>query len=75
MRLGELTVKIALLAKYEDDIFAVVKRKNTSIIFEQLKKYHRRLQSTVEVERDGCIPFLDIKQKAERIYHQPTSFG
>ncbi|XP_055615112.1 uncharacterized protein LOC129761417 [Toxorhynchites rutilus septentrionalis] len=66
--------------RYVDDIFAVVKERYLKQTLELLNSRHRTIKFTVEKEKDGTLPFLDlyITRKEDNrlkfgIYRKPTS--
>jgi len=69
------------LTKYVDDLFAISKTDAIETILGTLNNYHRSIKFTVEVEKDGKLPFLDAIaiRKDERIkinwYQKPTASG
>lgn len=62
--IGELksaNVEIKHLSKYVDDIFAIINKKDADTILKTLNTYHNRIQFTVEIEKNGQIPYLDME--------------
>jgi hypothetical protein len=65
--------------RYVDDIFAVVKRSKVEETLNMLNSRHPSIKFTVELEENGCLPFLDLwlKRNGRKIYfeifHKPTS--
>lgn len=49
-----------LWIRYVDDIFAIISQEELDTMLKELNKEHKNIQFTVEVEKDGCLPFLDI---------------
>ncbi|XP_017473801.1 PREDICTED: uncharacterized protein LOC108364581 [Rhagoletis zephyria] len=74
-------IDIKFIAKYVDDIFAIIKRNDANIILGILNKYHNKLQFTMEIEENSKIPFLDVCIHRENHnllldwYSKPTSSG
>ncbi|XP_036347982.1 uncharacterized protein LOC118757371 [Rhagoletis pomonella] len=74
-------IDIKFIAKYVDDIFAIIKRNDANIILGILNKYHNKLQFTMEIEENSKIPFLDVCIHRENQYllldwySKPTSSG
>lgn len=60
-KLKKSNKKIKFIAKYVDDIIAVVNKKDTDIILGTLNEYHQKLKFTVEVEENNALPFLDMQ--------------
>ena len=46
--------------RFVDDIFAIVKRLEVQLLMQHLNAQHPNIQLTVEVEEDGCLPFMDL---------------
>lgn len=80
-KLNSDNVKIKYIAKYVDDIFAIIDKNDSEIILTTLNSYHNRVQFTVEMENNGEIPYLDmtIIRDDERLitnwYTKATSSG
>ena len=80
-KLLKCNTKIKFIAKYVDDIIAVVKNSETNIILKTLNEYHTKLNFTLEMENENMIPFLDVKliRQNNRIifnwYTKPMSSG
>ncbi|XP_036348032.1 uncharacterized protein LOC118757427 [Rhagoletis pomonella] len=78
---GLHNIKIKLIVKYVDDVFAIVRRNDVEIILKTLNKYHEKLQFTMETERNLSIPFLDVRIHGEKEkillnwYSKPISSG
>ncbi|XP_036320550.1 uncharacterized protein LOC118735060 [Rhagoletis pomonella] len=78
---GLHNIKIKLIVKYVDDVFAIVRRNDVEIILKTINKYHEKLQFTMETERNLSIPFLDVRihREKEKIllnwYSKPISSG
>ena len=70
-----------LYARYMDDIVCEIKPQNTQAKLEQINKFHPALQFTMEREKDGSLPFLDMKivnsngKLSSTWYHKPTDTG
>ena len=47
--------------RYVDDIISVVKRRKGQQLLEYLNAQHGQIKFTMEEERDGSLPFTDIK--------------
>lgn len=59
-QLRSKNVQIKYVRKYVDDVIAIIKIKDKDEILHTLNSQHRKIQFTVEVENNNCIPFLDI---------------
>jgi hypothetical protein len=46
--------------RYVDDTFAIVRTRKKTFIMNRLNSYHPSIQFTIEEEKDGKLPFLDI---------------
>lgn len=57
--LGNKDINIKYIAKYVDDILAVIKKEDKDEILKALNSYHPKLQFTMEVELDKMIAYLD----------------
>ncbi|XP_067615335.1 peptidoglycan-recognition protein SB1-like [Eurosta solidaginis] len=55
----ESTNKPRLLTKYVDDLLAVVKTEEVENMLKNLNSYNKSIKFTIELEKDGKIPFLD----------------
>ncbi|XP_067628785.1 uncharacterized protein [Eurosta solidaginis] len=73
--------KPRLLTKYVDDLFAIVKTDTVEELLNILNEYNRSIKFTIEVEKDGKLPFLDtlIIKKNNQLcfdwYKKPTASG
>lgn len=47
--------------RYVDDVVAIVKKGEESVILEELNQQHRAIRFTLEVENLGVLSFLDLK--------------
>ena len=68
-----------LWKRYEDDTFVIMKRSKLSEFLTHLNTIERSIQFTMEKEKEGCLPFLDllIKRSASghllsAVYRKPT---
>ena len=66
--------------RFVDDTWCVLPRKNVSSFLERINSVERTIKFTIEEEKDGCIPFLDVLvQKnvtgsfSTTIYQKPTN--
>lgn len=79
--LNAKNIQIKFLTKYVDDLFAVIKKADEEIILDTLNAYHNKIKFTVEKEKDGTLPYLDmmiINDNSKIItnwYAKPTSSG
>ncbi|XP_036329660.1 uncharacterized protein LOC118741793 [Rhagoletis pomonella] len=53
--------KPRLLTKYVDDIFAIVKTEDTNDMLTILNGFSKSIRFTIEVEKQGKLPFLDTQ--------------
>lgn len=58
--LGELPFTPKIFVKYVDDIFAIIPNNKMDVMLAALNGFHSKLQFTVELERDGVLPYLDV---------------
>ena len=67
--------------RYVDDVFAIVKRIHVQNLLDHLNRQHPSIRFTVETEREGKLPYLDVRvSRAEtgegrlsiEIYRKPT---
>ena len=61
--------------RYVDDVFAVVKQDEVDSLLMDLNNRHKNIEFTVEIEKDGKLPFLDImvdRNLSFGIYRKPT---
>ena len=54
-------IQIKTIFKYVDDFFAIIKKDDNNKILDHLNKYHNKLKFTSELEKNGQLPFLDVK--------------
>src|SRR5436190_9621658 len=68
--------------RYVDDVFVIFnKRENLQTFLTQLNSFYNTIKFTYEIERNNCIPFLDLLVKYTEdqpkinyeIYRKPTS--
>uniref|UniRef100_A0A1B0D7A5 Helix-turn-helix domain-containing protein n=1 Tax=Phlebotomus papatasi TaxID=29031 RepID=A0A1B0D7A5_PHLPP len=57
--LEKVPVRVICLTKYVDDIFCLVPHDKVTDTLALFNEYHPKLQFTVEVEREGGLPYLD----------------
>ncbi|XP_062539104.1 uncharacterized protein LOC134207396 [Armigeres subalbatus] len=55
-----ISFPIPVLKKYVDDLILSVPQEKIDEVIEIFNQYHPKIQFTVEVEKDGRIPFLDL---------------
>jgi hypothetical protein len=64
--------------RYVDDIIAIVPRGQGEKILEEMNKMHKSIEFTIEKEKEGKIPFLDLMISREKgifefeVYRKPT---
>lgn len=66
--------------RYVDDIFAILKEEDINEVLDHMNSLYPSIQFTIEKEKNGCIPFLDIEIKRKEngqikfgIYRKPTN--
>ncbi|XP_067613178.1 uncharacterized protein [Eurosta solidaginis] len=78
---NETTSKPRLLTKYVDDLFAIVKTEEIGNVLTELNSYSISIKFTIEVEKDGQLPYLDtlINRRNNKLYidwyRKPTASG
>ncbi|XP_070066125.1 uncharacterized protein [Drosophila virilis] len=55
----KLKIKPRLLTKYVDDLFAITNKIDVENILKELNSFHKQIKFTMELEKDGKLPFLD----------------
>jgi predicted GIY-YIG superfamily endonuclease len=80
--LKNVSVKPLFYYRYVDDVICALPENKIEEFNERLNSYHRRLQFTVEIERESQIAFLDtllVRESNGKIsmnwYHKPTWSG
>ncbi|MGR8650110.1 hypothetical protein ACNGQH_25240, partial [Escherichia coli] len=67
--------------RYVDDVFAVWSHgtEALSVFLDKINNVHPKIQFTLEVEKNGCLPFLDVLvcrkpdgSLGHRVYRKPT---
>ncbi|KXJ69428.1 hypothetical protein RP20_CCG027072 [Aedes albopictus] len=58
--LSTLPFESPIFKKYVDDIFMVIPQQTIQLVLEAFNRIEPRLQFTVEVEKEGKLPFLDM---------------
>ncbi|XP_055838218.1 uncharacterized protein LOC129906454 [Episyrphus balteatus] len=77
----KLVSKPKIITKYVDDLFAIVKSDCVSITVEALNSFHRKIQFTVEAEKEGRLAYLDVQAVRDNgkiifdWFKKPTSSG
>ena len=67
-----------LWLRFVDDVLAIVKRTSLPSMLEHLNKQNAAITFTMEVEKDGKLPFLDGEIERENtrlnlsVYRKPT---
>jgi len=70
-----------LYYRYMDDILRDIKYTNVEEKLDEINQYHPNLKFTIENEKDGCLPFLDMEIKRSEStlsstwYSKSTSTG
>ena len=70
-----------LYERYMDDILRTIKRSLIEAKLQEINKLHQKLKFTIETEKDGRIPFLDLciihsdKKLSSTWYCKPTDTG
>ena len=49
-----------LYSRYMDDVITVCEKESIDSKLKEINLLHSMLQFTVEQEKDGCLPFLDM---------------
>jgi len=69
-----------LWKRYADDTFVIMKRSKLSKFLTHLNKIENSIQFTMQKEKAGCLPFLDLLFKhspsghlLSAVYHKPTN--
>ncbi|XP_046588309.1 uncharacterized protein LOC124293079 isoform X2 [Neodiprion lecontei] len=76
-----LPFNIAFIKLYVDDTIAAVPETELNRVLELFNSFEENIQFTMEVEQNGCIPFLDIMVERSNNhlktnwYTKPTSSG
>ncbi|XP_062542205.1 uncharacterized protein LOC134210194 [Armigeres subalbatus] len=55
-----ITFPIPVVKKYVDDLILAIPNEEIETVKNAFNHYHEKIQFTVEVERDGRIPYLDL---------------
>ncbi|GAB0097312.1 uncharacterized protein DMENIID0001_129450 [Sergentomyia squamirostris] len=77
--LQELPVEVIGMTKYVDDLFCMIPAGSVDTVLQAFNGFHDRIQFTVEVERDGGIPYLDTyisrngRNLESRWYKKPSA--
>ena len=61
---------VILYKRYVDDTFVILKsRDNAQTVLDFLNTLHPNIKFTTEMEKNGCLPFLDVlvKRKGDRL--------
>ena len=72
---------VGLYSRYMDDVITVCEKESIDSKLKEINQLHSMLQFTVEQEKDGCLPFLDmlIHNKggilSSEWYTKPTDTG
>ncbi|XP_075150624.1 uncharacterized protein LOC142224722 [Haematobia irritans] len=61
LELNSKNIKIKLITKYVDDLLAIINKDDEQEIMKLLNSYHTKIQFTIEKEKNGEIPYLDMK--------------
>ena len=83
MKIDELTSGDIFYRRYVDDILVLTDSENqASDLLDKLNCCHRNLRFTMEMEKDDCLPFLDILLRRRpdgslqrSVYRKPTWTG
>jgi hypothetical protein len=81
-RINSSPVKVGFWRRYVDDVFAIVEKAGVQQLLQHLNSYDDNIQFTVEMEKDGSLPFLDTQLTRRRdgsialtVYRKPTHTG
>ena len=73
------TVKPRIWKRFVDDIISVVKKSQSNRLLSHLNTQHKKIQFTMEEEKDGSLPFMDIRftrklngELEREVYQKPT---
>ncbi|XP_057305297.1 uncharacterized protein LOC130642226 [Hydractinia symbiolongicarpus] len=64
--------------RFVDDVFLIIKRAHLDVFHEHINNLHPNIQFTIEHEKNGKLPFLDILVSRNggnlsvSVYHKPT---
>ena len=69
--------------RYVDDVFSIVKRALVDKLLQHLNSQHPSIQFTVEVEKDGQLPYMDVTVSRDdqtnklltTVFRKPTHTG
>ena len=74
-------IEIKFITKYVDDLFAIIGKSDEDKILRTMNIYHKKIQFTIEREKNMSIPYLDINiindegKIRTNWYTKPTSSG
>ncbi|XP_062708964.1 uncharacterized protein LOC134288363 [Aedes albopictus] len=78
----KLKFNVRVLKKYVDDLFLVLPKPEVQNTLEAFNQYDNHLQFTIEMEKDGTLPFLDslvVRHNDQSVttkwYSKPISSG
>lgn len=78
----KLKFNVRVLKKYVDDLFLVLPQTEVQNTLETFNQYDHHLQFTIEMEKDGTLPFLDTlvirhddQSATTKWYSKPISSG
>ena len=67
--------------RYVDDVFSIVKRACLKALLQHLNNQHPSIQFTLETEKEGALPFMDVTIHRQEnrlqttVYRKPTHSG
>ena len=64
--LQSFTLPVKTWKRYVDDTFAVIRKDHVDALHEHLNRHTAGVSFTVEKERDGVLPFLDVEVRRQQ---------
>ncbi|UYV61019.1 hypothetical protein LAZ67_1003130, partial [Cordylochernes scorpioides] len=79
---GNFNKGIKIWGRYIDDVFAVIQKEKLNEIIVKLNNLEIGIEFTVETEKEGFIPFLDVGLSRKEdgsiitsVHRKPTDYG
>ena len=69
-----VTFEPRLWKRYVDDVFSIIKKRQTEQLLEHINRVDGNIRFTLEREHGGQLPFLDVKVSREREQLKTTVF-